>query len=66
MQVSKMEATRLVDLLNGGTVISSSTRGRTLTGHATGSTTLLRVDLSHDRVRYAFEDLLLAFVLQNC
>jgi hypothetical protein len=61
MQVESREAIRLVDLLNSRTVLRVLGR-TTSTGHAAGGTTLLRVDLSHDRVGNAFEGLLLGFI----
>lgn len=64
MQVRVVEARRLVNLLNSGTVLR--VLGRTAsTGHAAGGTTL-GVDLSHDRVGNALEGLLLGFVLKDC
>jgi hypothetical protein len=49
MQTRIIEARRLVNLFNSGTFLTVI--GRTAsTGHTAGSTTLLRVDLSHDRV----------------
>lgn len=65
MQARNIEARRLVDLLNSGAVLGIL--GRTAgAGHAARSTTLLRVNLSHDRVGNALEGLLLGFVLQDC
>ena len=67
MQVDGLEARRLVNLLHSGAIISTVGRRRTAgAGHAAGRTTLLRVDLSHDRVGDAFEGLLLGFVLKSC
>lgn len=65
MQVESRKARRLVDLLNSGTILRVLGR-TTSTGHAAGSTTLLRVNLRHDRIGNALESLLLGFVLKNC